>query len=232
VARLLASLGEYIYGQSENDIAVHLYVQGAATLALGGQTVVLRQQTRYPWDGSVQIEVTPDAPARFGLRLRIPGWCRRVQVSVNGEPVDIEGKLQRRYLVLDRTWRPGDRVLLELEMPVERMHAHPDVRQDAGQVALQRGPLVYCFEQVDQPAPLGRLLLPPDADFTPAFEPALLNGVVVLRAEGVALADAGWNDVLYRQEPAQQAPCTLTAIPYYAWDNREAGAMRVWMVEG
>lgn len=232
VARLLASLGEYIYGQSENEIAVHLYVQGSATLALGGQAVTLRQQTRYPWDGGVEIELSPAAPARFGLRLRIPGWCRRVQVTVNGEPVDMEGKLQRRYLVLDRTWRPGDRVALDFDMPVERIYAHPDVRQDLGMVALGRGPLVYCFEQVDQPAPLARLLLPAGATFTPVFEPALLGGVVVLRGEGAALSSAGWDDVLYRAAPAEAEPCPLTAIPYYAWDNREPGAMRVWMAAG
>lgn len=220
-----------MYGQGDNEIAVHLYIQGSAKVNLGGQEVGLRQETRYPWDGTVQIELTPVQPARFGLRLRIPGWCRRVQVSVNGEPLDMEGKLQRRYLVIERTWRAGDRVTLDLDMPVERMHAHPDLRQDAGQVALQRGPIVYCFEEVDQATPLQRLFLPAGAAFTPAFQPDLLDGVVTLSGEGLAAGSDGWQDVLYRaQEPAMQ-PVSLTAIPYYAWDNRAPGAMRVWLTE-
>jgi uncharacterized protein len=231
IARLLASLGEYIYGQGDNEIAVHLYVQGSAKIQLGGQEITLRQETRYPWDGTVQIELAPAVPTHFGLRLRIPGWCRRVQVAVNGEPIDIEGKLQRRYLVLERTWRAGDRVTLELDMPVERMYAHPDVRQDAGQVALQRGPIVYCFEQVDQAAQLPRLFLPAAAALTPTFQSDLLDGVVTLSGQGLAASADGWQDVLYRaQEPPLQ-PITVTAIPYYAWDNRAPGAMRVWLAQ-
>ncbi len=229
VARLLASLGEYIYGQSDNEIAVHLYVQGSATLSMNGQSITLRQETRYPWDGRVQIELMLDQRARFGLRLRIPGWCRRAQVAVNGEPVDMEGKLRRRYLVLDRTWQAGDRVTLELEMPVERMYAHPDVRQDAGQVALQRGPLVYCFEEVDLAIPLQRLQLPAASALSPSFQPDLLDGVVVLTGEGLAAVEDGWENVLYRTQPPTYTPIPLTAIPYYAWDNRAAGAMRVWV---
>jgi DUF1680 family protein len=195
----------------------------------GGRKVGLVQETRYPWDGAVQIVLSPAAPTRFGLRLRIPGWCRRVQVAVNGEPVDIEGKLQRRYLVLERTWRAGDRIMLELAMPVERMSAHPDVRQDAGHVALQRGPIVYCFEQVDQVAQLPRLFLPAAATLTPTFHPDLLDGVVALSGHGLAASADGWQDVLYRAQEPQLQPVTVTAIPYYAWDNRAPGAMRVWL---
>jgi DUF1680 family protein len=229
VARLLASLGEYIYGQGENEVAVHLYVGGTATVPLPGGEVRLRQETRYPWDGSVQIEISPLASQRFGLRLRIPGWCRRVEVAVNGEPLDIEGKLQRRYLVIDRTWQPGDKVALELHMPVERMHAHPDVRQDAGLVALQRGPIVYCFEQADHAASLAHLFLPETAALAPVFRPDLLQGVMTLTGEGLAAASADWGDLLYRPQAATLAAVTLTAIPYYAWENRAPGAMRVWI---
>jgi uncharacterized protein len=229
IARLLASLGEYIYAQSDSEIAVHLYVQGSATLALGGQNVVVRQQTRYPWDGTVAIELRMDQPAHFGLRLRIPGWCRRAQVSINGEPVDMEGKLERRYLRLTRTWHPGDRVTLELDMPVERMHAHPDVRQDTGCVALQRGPVVFCLEQADHATPLHRILLPQGADLTPRFEADLLDGVVTLHGEALAVEAGDWTNTLYRAQAAAKQPCPIKAIPYYAWDNRAPGPMRVWL---
>lgn len=233
VARLLASLGEYVYGcndsESAPEIAVHLYVQGSARVKLGSQEVTLRQETRYPWAGKVTVQVDLAQPLRFGLKLRIPGWCRRAEVSVNAQAVDMEGKLQRRYLTLDRTWRSGDRVVLDLDMPVEFMRAHPDVRQDAGQVALQRGPVVYCVEQVDHSAPLTRLALSLNAPLIPSYQSDLLDGVVVLTGTGYAASTEGWNDVLYRAEPARQEPCAITAIPYYAWDNREPGAMRVWL---
>lgn len=229
LARLLASLGEYIYAQSATDIAVHLYVQGAAQLDFGGQTVVLRQTTRYPWEGHVKLELQLERPAEFGLRLRIPGWCRRAQVRVNGAVIDMEGKFERRYLYLRRWWQPGDVVTLELDMPVERIHAHPDVRQDAGQIALQRGPLVYCVEAVDHAEPLAHLFVPRAAEFRPIFQPDLLDGVVTLTGEGRATQAGDWQDTLYRAQPPHLSPCTITAIPYYAWDNRTPGQMRVWL---
>ena len=114
-------------------------------------------------------------------------------------------------------------------MPVERMYAHPDVHQDAGQVALQRGPIVYCFEEVDQAAQLPRLFLPAAAALTPTFQPDLLDGVVTLSGQGLAASADGWQDVLYRTQEPQLQPITVTAIPYYAWDNRAPGAMRVWL---
>lgn len=229
IARLLASLGEYIYGVGDDAIAVHLYIQSQAALTVAGQRVELRQTTRYPWAGDVTLALTLPQPAHFALRLRIPGWCRRAAVSVNGVAVDMEGRLDRRYLVLARTWQPGDRITLELDMPVEQIHAHPDVAQDVNCVALQRGPLVYCLEAVDQVAPLHRIRLAADAALTPQFEGELLGGVVTLTGQALAADAAGWENVLYRAAAPALTPITVRAIPYYAWDNRAAGAMTVWL---
>lgn len=229
IARLLASLGEYIYGVGDDAIAVHLYIQSQAALTVAGQRVELRQTTRYPWAGDVTLALTLPQPAHFALRLRIPGWCRRAAVSVNGVAVDMEGRLDRRYLVLARTWQPGDRITLELDMPVEQIHAHPDVAQDVNCVALQRGPLVYCLEAVDQVAPLHRIRLAADAALTPQFEGELLGGVVTLTGQALAADAAGWENVLYRAAAPALTPITVRAIPYYAWDNRAAGAMAVWL---
>lgn len=229
IARLLASLGEYIYGVGDDAIAVHLYIQSQAALTVAGQRVELRQTTRYPWAGDVTLALTLPQPAHFALRLRIPGWCRRAAVSVNGVAVDMEGRLDRRYLVLARTWQPGDRITLELDMPVEQIHAHPDVAQDVNCVALQRGPLVYCLEAVDQVAPLHRIRLAADAALTPQFEGELLGGVVTLTGQALAADAAGWENVLYRAAAPALTPITVCAIPYYAWDNRAAGAMTVWL---
>ncbi len=231
LARLLASLGEYVYAQSDTDAVVHLYVQGSGQLDIGGQTITLQQETNYPWDGAITVRVKLNQPATFGLRLRIPGWCTAPRVTVNGEPVDITSA-EQGYLRIEREWQNGDAVTLELPMPVERVYAHPAVGTDIGQVTLRRGPIVYCLEQVDNTAPLNYILLPETAELEHHFEPDLLNGVVAITGSAAVLDDADWNDKLYRTAPPRTEPCTFTAIPYYAWDNRQPGAMRVWIRTG
>jgi len=116
-------------------------------------------------------------------------------------------------------------------MPIERVYAHPDVSQDAGRVALQRGPLVYCLEQADNLAPVGRIALPGHAELAARFEPDLLGGVVAITGQALVADAADWPNDLYRPQRPALSPCTIKAIPYYAWDNRASGAMQVWMPE-
>ncbi len=229
LARLLASLGQYVYAQGEAEIVVHLYVQGTGRFEIGGQRVLLRQETRYPWDGLVTIDLQMERPATFGLRLRVPGWCRAAGLSVNGELLEVAPRLERGYLRLERSWRPADRVQLELPMTVEQVYAHPDVRQDVGCVALQRGPLVYCLEEVDHAIPLQRIFLPRAAQLSSHFDASLLGGVTVITGQALAADVAGWSETLYRPQRPDLKPCPLKAVPYYAWDNRQAGQMRVWL---
>ena len=229
LARLLASLGQYVYSQGEGDIAVHLYVQGHADLTVAGQPVTLLQTTDYPWEGSVTVKVAPEQPSRFRLRLRLPEWCRAPRLSVNGEAVS--PPVEAGYAVLEREWRAGDTVTLELPMPVERVYANPKVRQDRGRVALQRGPIVYCLEAVDNGEDLNALVLPRDAALEAAFEPDLLSGVTVLRGLAARVSADDWDGALYRTEPPAASPVTVTAIPYFAWDNRPSGEMQVWVRE-
>ncbi len=120
---------------------------------------------------------------------------------------------------------------LDLPMPVERVYAHREVRADVGNVALRRGPIVYCLEQVDHDVPLHRIVLPARAELTARFDPDLLGGVTALEGHAVALSDAGWDDTFYRTTPPETRPCAIRAIPYYAWDNRAAGSMIVWVRE-
>ncbi len=228
LARIFASLGEYVYAQSEDEAVIHLYVQGSGTLHVAGQDVTLRQETRYPWDGAVAIHIDPAVPAGFTLRLRIPGWCANPTISVNGEPVDLQTQSDG-YLGITRQWQAGDIVRLDLPMPVQRLYGHPAIAADVGQVTLRRGPLVYCLEQIDHGVPLHQIVLPAQAELTARFEPELLGGVVVIGGAALALNQADWNDTLYRTQPPETSPCDLTAIPYYAWDNRSAGAMQVWV---
>jgi uncharacterized protein len=229
LARLLASLGDYIYAQSDTDAVVHLYVQGAGQFQLGGQNVTLHQETRYPWDGAVALRVAAEQPARFGLRLRLPGWCATPRLAVNRTPVELA--VENGYARIEREWQNGDVVTLDLPMTAQRVYAHPAIAADAGNVAMQRGPLVYCLEQVDQQVPLDRLALPRSAELIASFDPELLGGVVTLAGAAQALDDAGWEGVLYRTAAPSTQPGVITAIPYYAWDHRTPGRMRVWVRE-
>jgi hypothetical protein len=229
VARLLASLGGYMYTISENEIQVHLYIQSTSTISLGNQQVILRQETAYPWDGRIQFSIEMKEPGAFEVSLRIPGWCRKARLSVNSEDVPLESSLRKGYARIERLWRTGDTILLHLEMPVERIYSHPDVRADAGHVALQRGPLVYCLETADNPLPLHRIRLPETTTLESQFAPAALGGVALIRGTALALETEDWAGALYRTTPAKSVPYTLTAIPYFAWDHRQQGEMRVWL---
>ncbi|MFL5697671.1 MAG: glycoside hydrolase family 127 protein [Ktedonobacteraceae bacterium] len=232
LARLLASLGQYIYAVNERDLAVHLYMQSTAQLSVAGHEVTVRQETAYPWDGTITLRFDMDEPAMFGLRLRLPGWCQDARLTVNGEAFDVARHLEQGYVRVERVWQANERIELELAMPVERRYAHPNVRQDAGLVALQRGPLVYCLEGADQNVPLQRIVVPRTAELTSHFEPDILGGVTVIQGNALFEDDTGWAGRLYRSWPTSLQPGAITAIPYYAWDNRQAGEMRVWLRDG
>src|SRR5215212_7156592 len=235
IARLLASLPGYFYGVSDEDVWVHLYAEGTAEVSLDDdRTVVLRQRTQYPWDGVVEIEV--DGEREFALMLRIPAWCEEgVAIEINGQPFDGSAS-PGSYAEIRRAWRTGDKVRLTLPMPVRRVECHPYVAEDAGRVAVMRGPLLYCVEQVDNPGlDLRDIVLPAEASFSVRFRPDLLGGIAVLEtlARTIPL-DEGWSGRLYRRARAstdvpQDTTVELTATPYYAWANRDPGPMRVWL---
>jgi DUF1680 family protein len=229
VARLLASLGEYIYSESETEAAVHLYVQSSTALHVAGQTVGIEQQSNYPWDGKITVSVKPEASAHFILKLRQPGWCGQFQVSINGKQV--EAINERGYLRIEREWRAGDRVELNLEMPVTRVYSDPRVRMNCGRVALQRGPLVYCLEGADNGTDLNALSVPRGSELQARFDENLLGGMVSVHGEAVKLSPNDGSEKLYRNKPNQVVPAQLKAIPYFAWDNRTAGEMLVWIRE-
>ena len=234
VARLLASLPGYFYGASEESVWVHLFAEGAATVELDeNRTVRLRQRTGYPWDGKVEISV--DSPNEFALMLRIPSWCEEgAAVEVNGEPIRHEIS-PGSHLQIRRAWRQGDRVSLYLPMPVRRVECHPYVAENDGRVALMRGPILYCVEQADNPSVDLRDLILEDSDLHVHFDRDLLGGVVALEAGAeVAAPDDGWEDRLYRTSyprgnEIRSGATPLTAVPLYAWANREPGAMCVWL---
>jgi DUF1680 family protein len=238
LARLLASLPGYFYSTSDAGVWVHLYAEGDARATLANrQTIGLAQRTRYPWDGDITIEV--EGAGNFSLFLRIPGWCEEgAALEVNGEPFN--GRLiPGSYAEVRRTWEPQDTVRLHLPMPVRRIESHPHVAENAGRIALTRGPLLYCIEQADNPGfDLRDVVLADDAECSTTFRPDLLGGMVTLRCRATVIPPgAGWAGQAYRgvrqrSEHVQRQPVEMTAIPYYAWANREAGAMQVWLRRG
>lgn len=235
VARLLAELPGYFYSVSNNAVWSHLYAEGDAQIALpDGREVKLSQRTKYPWEGQVEIEI--DAAGEFDLMLRIPGWAQGAGVTVNGERFTGPAE-PGSYIRISRNWQAGDRVRLELPMPVVRVHSHPYVQENRGHAALMRGPLVYCIEQADNPEIDPRdLVLPKDSTFEPHWEPKLLNGVTALTGRAkIAAPSADWKGLYMagdaRSEPPAVREAAVTAIPYFAWANRTPGRMQVWLRE-
>lgn len=234
IARLLASLPGYLYSVAGDSIFVHLYAASDAEITLPDERVVaLQQRSRYPWDGSINLDV--QSAGTYALHLRVPAWCTEgARLLVNGTPIEPAPE-PGTYVELRRDWQPGDTVRLDLPMAVHRIVSHPYVAENSGAVALTRGPLVYCVETADNAGIDPRdLVLPQGTEFMPSFEPDLLGGIVALRFRAmVAKPHADWTGKLYCQAPevtttnAHQAE--VVAIPYYAWANREPGPMRVWL---
>ena len=235
IARLLASLPGYFYSTSEEGIWVHLYADSTADIHLKGEhTIQLKQRTDYPWAGDITIEV--EGEGDFTLMLRVPSWCEEgYEITVNGE-IFKDRVSSGSYAKIRRTWQLGDNVHLRLPMPVRRVECNPRVVENVGRVALMKGPLLYCLEQVDNPGlDLRDVFLPDKATFSVRFRPELLGGVAALGAQAEAIEpDCGWNNHLYRTthphvDNLQVQTTEITAIPYYGWANREAGAMRIWI---
>ncbi|HEY9376932.1 MAG TPA: hypothetical protein VIQ02_07530, partial [Jiangellaceae bacterium] len=229
LARLLTSLGRYIYAQREDELVVHLFVAGTGSFDLTGQRVTVKQRTEYPWEGTIELLPSVDRPITFTLSIRLPVWCADPGLSINGEQVDVSAVVDRGYARISREWRDGDQVRLDLPMPVRRCYAHPNVAADVGRVAIARGPLIYCFEGTDN-GDVETLTLSRDVRLTPA-EQDDLPGTVVLKGTAARLDTTGWDETLYRDSPAQTVPVQATAVPYYSWDNRAPGPMQVWVRE-
>lgn len=236
--RTFASLPGYFYSTSQDGIYVHLFHNSQLDWHLeNGIGLKIEQKTNYPWDGVVELTVTPAQTAEFTLHLRVPAWTRTAHVSVNGKPVP--GVKPGEYLALRREWRAGEKVRMALDMAPQLLAANPQLTDDAGRVAVQRGTLIYCMEGMDQQgASLDdvAVVVPGDAaarakSFHPQPEPDLLGGVTVLKHEGAAFTQEPGHDPLYfRYGSLSRAtkPAPLTFIPYYAWSNREQTPMEVW----
>ena len=231
--RTLAALPGYLYSTSADGVYVHLFHPSTLRWRLeDGTPLELTQSTAYPWEGTVDLVVSPASRTRFTLHVRIPAWSSVSTLTVNGAPVSAR-VLPGHYAAITRDWQPGDRVRATFDMQVQEVAAHPQVRENTGRVAIQRGPLVYALEQADQPAEvdLFQVVLTGQAAWQVAARPDLLGGIRVLQHAGAILPDNGIP--LYRPGtaalPIARTPAPLTFIPYYAWANREPQPMVVWV---
>ncbi|MFC5466308.1 glycoside hydrolase family 127 protein [Lederbergia graminis] len=213
LARFIPSIGNYIYAKSNDGLAVNLYVNGTSEVVVRENNVVqIEQKTEYPWNGKVGLVITPDVTDEFSVKLRIPSWCKSYQVLVNGAKTDILS-YEKGYLNLRRVWEKGDIIELLLDMPVKVVRAHPLVQANIGHIAIQRGPIVYCLEEVDNHhLQYGNIELSSDTQFQVKYQKDLLDGAITLTTTSA-------GDESY------------TFIPYYIWDNRDPGFMQVWLRE-
>jgi DUF1680 family protein len=237
--RTLAALSGYFYAMKDDQLFVNLYAQSEAMASIKGQEVRLTQATAYPWNGDIQLAVSPEASATFTLKVRIPGWAQgkpvasdlyryddgktvRWTVEVNG--MAVPGKLDAfGYLSLTRAWKAGDKVDIHLPMEPRKVVASPLVADVKNRIALERGPVVYCFEGVDNDDNVLECILPEGFSVTSEARPELLEGVTVLKVPNARVASRADDDSI------RTAPISLTAIPYFAWNNRGLAPMQVFM---
>jgi DUF1680 family protein len=232
IARVLTSLGHYIYTARPEALFINLYVGNSVAIQVGDHELQLRISGDYPWQEQVKIDITSLVAVEHTLALRLPDWCASPQIALNGEA--ITGDVRQGYCYLTRRWQEGDSVTLTLPMPVRRLYGNPQVRQQAGKVALQRGPLVYCLEEADNGEGLHNLSLPADSTFRVFEGKGLFSHKMLIQADGIShCAVETEPQPLWQYDRTPTAPHTqtLTFIPWFSWANRGEGEMRIWVDE-
>ncbi len=229
LVRLIASLGKYCFSESDTAVYSHLYIGQKAEL----KKADIAMETSYPWEGKVLYRVTPKTEESFTLAIHIPYYVdfRKddTELTVNGKPVDAGELTKKGYVYLGRKWNAGDVVELQFPMEVRRVYANPLVREDAGCVALMRGPVVYCFEGADNEGPLQSLRISRELKAESHMcEEGILKGNVLIDVDGCRICG---GEELYSEKPPVREKVRIRAIPYYAWANRGENQMRVWMPE-
>jgi DUF1680 family protein len=228
IARLVASVGDYIYAKNQNGIWINLFIANQTEFDLSGEKVGVEMKTKFPWEGKVELEVNPITAKRFTVSLRIPGWIQENPVPgklysflqedetnftllVNGEKATF--RRENGYAVLDREWKKGDRITYELPLEIRQLQSRPEVLANTDRIAIQRGPLVYCIEGADNEGKVLQLTLSSSPNFTTKEYQILDEKVQAIQFQALD----------------GQTPKTATAIPYYTWANRGQNEMMVWI---
>lgn len=234
--RFMSSISGYIFATHENELYINLYMSNKSDIRLGKINVHIEQETQYPWTGNIQTVISPSKSSEFSVNFRIPGWAINQpvpsdlytyseeeesinpKIKVNGNAVIY--KMENGYAIINRKWKKGDVVELELPMKVKKVTANKNVEANHGRMALEYGPIVYCFEEVDN-GNINRIMLDQNGNYSPEFKPDLLGGITVLAGNAQVLT-INKNKVFNETHPVK-------AIPYYAWNHRGKNKMAVWM---
>jgi len=239
IARLVASLGDYIYAKNDNGIWVNLFVGSETRQMIGKNDVTLKMQTNYPWDGKVKLNIDPVKKGKFKIYIRIPGWSKAQPVPGDSyfanfsviqslTPIKINGKetsyqMENGYMIINREWNKGDVVEFEFNMNPHLLTSRKEIKQNDSRVAIERGPLVYCVEGADNNGKAWNIILPENTSFTFTEQKVLDEPVVALQAS-VPVVIVNPDGISIKTETK-----TITAIPYYAWANRGKNEMQVWL---
>jgi hypothetical protein len=219
LSRFIPAVPNYIYAQKENEIFANLFVASKTKFTANKHEFQIEQETKYPWEGNVKFKISTENPVKFNFKIRVPGWAvnkpvptdlyayldeqrKKVRLFINNEPADF--KTVNGYISLDKSWKDGDVIELVLPMETKKVVPNENIKEIAGKVAIERGPIVYCAEQVDNPEGVVGKTINVEARFTPKYDETLLQGVVRLESD------------------------ELTMVPYYAWSHRGLGEMEVW----
>jgi DUF1680 family protein len=219
LSRFIPAVPNYIYAQKDNEVFVNLFVASKTNFDLKKQKFQMEQDTKYPWEGNVKFRISAEKPVKFNLKIRVPGWAvnkpvpgdlyayldepaKETRLFINNEPAEI--KTVNGYISIDKSWKDGDMIELVLPMETKKVIPNENIKDIAGKVAIERGPIVYCAEQVDNPAGVLNRKINVDSEFSMKYDSVLLQGVVKLETDSLKL------------------------IPYYAWSHRGLGEMEVW----
>jgi DUF1680 family protein len=237
MVRLMPSIPGYIYAQNGKDVYINLFISGSGDMQVNNKNLRITQQNNYPWDGALAFTIDPASSMELNLKIRIPGWAqnqavpsdlysyqtplsKKVEVKLNGKPVNYQ--VQNGYAIINKKWKKGDKVEMNLPMDVQRVIATDKLTEDAGKIALQRGPVMYCAEWKDNDGKAANIIIPQNTTFTTTYDANLLNGITILKGDVKTVqVDADGQNISTTNK-------TMMAIPYYSWANRGKGEMTVW----
>jgi DUF1680 family protein len=226
VVRTMAEVSGYMYSMGEDGLYVDLY--GGNTL--DSKDIRITQTTDYPWDGRINIDIDKAPDNKYGIHLRIPGWCKKAQLSINGNVFN-QPIASGTYLHINRKWKTGDKITLVLDMPATLMAANPLVEENRNQVALKKGPIVYCLESTDL-APgqsVNDITIPAKTIWQPKSMKIANEEVIALQGIAHLQQHQQWQHTLYQELNNNSKPITIKLIPYFAWANRGKSDMSVWL---
>lgn len=229
LARLITSLGQYIYTSNEDTLYVHQFISNKGKVVVGGENIGIQTIGNYPWDGNIKFDLELENETSFNLAIRIPSWCKKSTLIVDGEEIDIAKFLVDGYVYINRVFKSGSVVELKLDMPVMFMQANINVRADIGKVAIQRGPVVYCLEEIDNGRNLPDIAIDLKASLISEFDTSLVSGGMTVTLSGTRTKEDTISDDLYQEYSNKREEVKVKAIPYCMWGNRNPGEMLVWV---